>query len=356
MKTISVVMIVKNESKKLARCLSSVKDFANEIIIVDTGSDDDTKEIANSFNAKVFDFKWNDDFAQARNYSISKSTGDYNLILDADEYVINYDMDELQRFMSNNRKLGKVKLINLFNNKDIIDNEHIYITRFIPKGVFFARKVHEQVVSDMPRVNIPIEVKHDGYVDRDKTKFDRNINLLKLEIKNNPTEAYNYYQMAKELKGLKDYTEADFYYGKCYEMIKHSQSFYPDSIVDYLYNLINTKSFEQGLLVISNEEKNLGSYPDFYFACGNFYMDLVLSNVTKYIQYFQLIEKSYLRCIEIGETDKYTSVAGTGTFSALYNLGAFYESTGDVENALNCYTLSSDYNYLPAIDRLKVLK
>ena len=121
-------------------------------------------------------------------------------------------------------------------------------------------------------------------------------------------------------------------------------------------NLIKTKNFEQGIFVIANEEKNLMNYPDFYFACGNFYMDLVFSDVEKYIQYFSLIEKCYLKCIEIGETDKYTSVSGTGSYSALYNLGAFYESTGDVKSALYYYSLASEYNYFPAVERLKCLR
>ena len=185
-------MIVKNESKKLERCLSSVTNIANEIIIVDTGSEDNTKEIALSFNAKVFDFKWTFSFSEARNYSISKSTGDYNLIIDADEYVTKCDIDELQTFIENNDIIGKVKLIDLFNNKDRINREHIYITRFLPKGIYYTRKIHEQIDSVLPRINTPIELTHDGYVDRSNTNFHRNIDLLKLGIKENLKEAYNY--------------------------------------------------------------------------------------------------------------------------------------------------------------------
>lgn len=82
---ISLCMIVKNEEKNLPRCLDSVKDVVDEMIIVDTGSSDKTKEIARSYGAKVFDFKWIDDFAAARNYSLEKATGEWILVLDADE-------------------------------------------------------------------------------------------------------------------------------------------------------------------------------------------------------------------------------------------------------------------------------
>lgn len=70
--TLSLCMIVKDEEKTLARCLNSVKSFIDEIIIVDTGSKDKTKEIAKSFNAQIYDFKWISDFAAARNFSLAK--------------------------------------------------------------------------------------------------------------------------------------------------------------------------------------------------------------------------------------------------------------------------------------------
>ena len=87
MVSISLCMIVRNEEKVLGRCLACVQGFADEIIIVDTGSTDRTKEIAFSFTDKVYDFKWKDDFAAARNFAFSKGTGDYLFWLDADDVV-----------------------------------------------------------------------------------------------------------------------------------------------------------------------------------------------------------------------------------------------------------------------------
>lgn len=81
---LSITTIVKNESSCLEKCLNSVKD-ADEIIIVDTGSEDNTVEIAKKFTDKVYtDYKWNDDFAEARNYALSKATKDWVLVIDAD--------------------------------------------------------------------------------------------------------------------------------------------------------------------------------------------------------------------------------------------------------------------------------
>ncbi len=85
--TISLCMIVKNEEKILARCLDSICDLMDEIIIVDTGSIDKTKEIAARYTDKVYDFEWIYDFSAARNFAFSKATKEYIYSADADEVV-----------------------------------------------------------------------------------------------------------------------------------------------------------------------------------------------------------------------------------------------------------------------------
>ena len=88
---ISLCMIARDEERCLERCLSSVLEIVDEIIIVDTGSADRTKDIAVSFGARVYDIKWRDDFASARNYAISKATGSWLLSVDADEAIAECD-------------------------------------------------------------------------------------------------------------------------------------------------------------------------------------------------------------------------------------------------------------------------
>ena len=90
--TISLCMIVKNEGEVLDRCLSSINDLVDEIIIVDTGSTDNTKKIASKYTDLIYDYQWNDDFAAARNFAFSKATKDYIYSADADEVI-----DDLNR-------------------------------------------------------------------------------------------------------------------------------------------------------------------------------------------------------------------------------------------------------------------
>jgi glycosyltransferase involved in cell wall biosynthesis len=96
MPTVSACLIVKNEEKFLARCLNSLHGIADEIIIVDTGSNDRTKEIAKQFTEKIYDFTWIDDFSAARNYSFSKATMEYIYTVDADEVI---DEENREKFM-----------------------------------------------------------------------------------------------------------------------------------------------------------------------------------------------------------------------------------------------------------------
>ena len=94
MTTFSLCMIVKDEEEVLSRCLNSLCDIMDEIIIVDTGSTDRTKEIAKKYTDKVFDYKWCNDFADARNFAASKAVGDYIYTADADEYLDNENKEK----------------------------------------------------------------------------------------------------------------------------------------------------------------------------------------------------------------------------------------------------------------------
>src|SRR3989344_5073579 len=101
MSTISLCMITKNEEQFLEQCLNSVQELVDEIIIVDTGSTDKTKEIAAKFTDKIFDFKWGDVFSKARNESLKQATKDWILVLDADEQLDQDGIREVKKSVLN---------------------------------------------------------------------------------------------------------------------------------------------------------------------------------------------------------------------------------------------------------------
>ena len=106
MATLSVCMIAKNEAEVIGRCLDCVKSFADEIVVVDTGSTDNTKEIASRYTDNVYDFKWINDFAAARNFSFSKATKDYVMWLDCDDIIDEHNQLAIQAVKTDLHKYG----------------------------------------------------------------------------------------------------------------------------------------------------------------------------------------------------------------------------------------------------------
>lgn len=351
MNTISLVMIVKNESEKLKRCLNSVHKYVDEMIVTDTGSTDNSIETARSFNAKVYHFDWVDDFSKARNFALSKASSDYILVLDSDDYLASIDLEGIKA-MHKEDFIGEITIMNSYVKNDVEEHFKSFASRFFPRGIEYRGRIHEQLDSDLKRIKVPIEVIHDGYKERSPEKAERNLKLLLMDINKKPSP-YLYFQISREYAFFNDYVKENEYLKKCYSVINKNASIYPELIVNFLYNVINTKEFETGLDIIKNNEAYLHNYPDFLFVCGVFYADLISSNPQKYIMYFNNIEKCYKKCIEIGDNHNYSGVSGTGSFSAMHNLAAYYEVIGDLNNAEKYYKAASDYGYSPSINRLK---
>ncbi len=153
--TFSLCMIVKNEEKTLARCLDSVKDIFDEMIIVDTGSVDGTKKVAADFGAKLYDFEWCNDFSAARNFSFSKATGDYIGWLDADDVVSQENREEFLRLKASltpDTDVVMMKYATAFD-KDESPTFFYYRERLIKRmgGMKWHGFVHEVIT---PRGNV----------------------------------------------------------------------------------------------------------------------------------------------------------------------------------------------------------
>lgn len=352
---LSLAMIVKNEEEKLARCLNSVKDYVDEIVIVDTGSTDRTKEIAQSFGAKIYDFEWCKDFSKARNFSIEKTTGDYVLVLDADNVLLQFDKQGVLSALEGKKVLGLAEIINHYTQNGQKMVHRSFAGAIFPKEARYTGAIHEQVDLSYPRVRLPISIFHDGYENRAEDKFKRNIEILENVLKTRK-DPYLMYKLAQEYKGFKQLDKADRQFANAYKTGERASAFYPNLVVEYLHNLIDMKMYAKALDLIKREEKNYPDFPEFYFVCGEFYTELVLSNPKEYIGYFPKIKESYEKCISIGENPKYQGVVGMGTFMPMHNLAAFYEVTGNIESAKAYYKMAADLGFMPSQNRLRELK
>ena len=129
---ISACIITKNEEKNIVRCLNSIKDIVDEIIVVDTGSNDKTINIAEKYTNNIYHYKWSDDFAKARNFAIDKANGDYILFLDADEYFVQgCNLKEIITSDNNLYDAYLIKIINInIDENDRIMDEFLAIRLF----------------------------------------------------------------------------------------------------------------------------------------------------------------------------------------------------------------------------------
>ncbi len=217
---ISLSMIVKNEEKYLRGCLESVKGIVDELVIVDTGSNDNTLKIAEEFGAKLYNYEWSNDFSEARNYALSKCTCGWILYLDADERLSDHSISELRKIKSSGKLTGcKCTVINPddFNGKP----NYMRYTRLFPNNpsVRFTGAVHEQIDDSLLEnkyeiIETGIEIIHTGYnvpYEEIKGKAQRNLIILESEYEKD-TSAYNAFQLANTYSILKEYDEANKYY------------------------------------------------------------------------------------------------------------------------------------------------
>lgn len=184
--TLSVCMIIKNEADHLTEALASLKDIADEIIVVDTGSTDNSKEIARRFTPHVFDFPWCDDFAAARNVSLEKASGDYILWIDADDQIDEKNQEKIRRLKD--RFDGKNAFFLILQDIDSTGPSHcLFQIRCVPRKeeVRFWGRIHEHLsVGNLKLVQTDITVHHHGYKDQALVdqKIQRNLAILEKEL------------------------------------------------------------------------------------------------------------------------------------------------------------------------------
>lgn len=189
---LSICIICKNEEKNIRKCLSSYVKTGFELIVVDTGSTDHTKEIAMQYTTTVYDFKWCNDFAAAKNFAISKASNDIVMIIDSDEYLDKIDVDGLgQLIKENSNRVGRIQRRNVFRRNGEIKENREWINRIFSKQKFhYEGRIHEQVVAldgseDYETYQAPVTILHSGYdlpEEERKKKARRNIELLNQEL------------------------------------------------------------------------------------------------------------------------------------------------------------------------------
>jgi hypothetical protein len=254
--TLTLAMIVRNEQATLSRCLLSAKKVADEIIVVDTGSVDATRQIAMDAGAKIIDFPWCDDFSAARNAGLDIAKGRWILVLDADEYLAEASVASIREIITGDSLCNRA--FNLIN-KSTTDGGRTglqgYIVRLFPNDpqIRYEWPVHEQVVTSLQRSGIPIvntsvEIIHTGYSSDDVNAVKQTRNLRILEQMTSTSG--HVHPMAWFLKGgaLQDLgkTEAALStYIQCTEMTQPSDDIHKSALVRWATCLSALERFDE---------------------------------------------------------------------------------------------------------------
>ena len=343
---ISLCMIAKNEESFLGGALGSVRSVLGlgDLVVVDTGSTDRTKEIALEHGARVFDFEWCDDFSAPRNYAAEKAANDWILALDADEEIARADLGELMRFIADPHAIGQIAMV------EMSDNERHDISRLYNRSNYaFEGSIHEQIAprhgKRAKRKEAPILTIHHGYlpeVKQVKGKLERNERLLVKELEQHPGDPYLLFQLGKNYFTGGDLQNAC----SCFEKALSSN---PGAQLDYIYRtveclgyaLINTGQYDKALKLRERYADKYKTIPQFRFLSAHIYQNNGM-----------LIEavECYESCIGADIAD----YKGITSYLSYYNIGVILECVGMAEDAIEMYKNCGDYE--PAKMRLDELR
>ncbi|MDA1193356.1 MAG: glycosyltransferase, partial [Candidatus Poribacteria bacterium] len=208
----------KNEAKNLPDLLEPLHDKFDELCIVDTGSEDDTVEVAKSFGAKVYHFEWIKDFSAARNESIRHATGDWLFWLDGDDRMAGDQVAILRKLIRRHPKQDIGFYCHLHSmGHSWAGQQTLLQMRLFPKvpGLEFRNAIHERVVESLYDLQMkmdvaPVEIIHTGYIDPEAlpAKYKRNLDLMSRVLENDPSHTPTRYQLVMQLVSMREYEQA----------------------------------------------------------------------------------------------------------------------------------------------------
>ncbi|MDO8656556.1 MAG: tetratricopeptide repeat protein, partial [Nanoarchaeota archaeon] len=393
--TLSVAMIVKDEEKNLAQCLSSIQDLVDEIVIVDTGSTDKTKEIAAQFTNKIVDFKWVDDFAAARNEALKHATGNWILVLDADEIIAKEDHEKIKEAINNWDVCGYQILTRNYTNASSMTSwqpcslhdsyarsysgwfPSVKVRLFQRKDhIQFEGRIHEMVDSSISRNGgrlkvLPTPVHHYGDDAKDPAKVQRYLELSQKKVAENPADAKAYFELGVLYKEVGKYQEAE---NAFLESMRRD-----DIHVAPLLNLAIVQQKQkkyaaaiENYTLVLEKKKNI--HPDAHFGLGFcFFLQNDLERALAHFQQAVIQNPHFVDAyINVGavwerlgkfrqgiEVLQDALVLAPHNARAHYNLGVIYEKAGDLAKAMAAYEKAIELNYvrkaeiIPKVKKMK---
>ncbi|WP_003540186.1 glycosyltransferase [Desulfotomaculum nigrificans] len=281
--SISLCMIAKNEAHQIARCINSAKPYVDQIVVVDTGSTDNTVQIARDLGAEVYQMEWQDNFAQARNKSLEHASGDWILFLDCDEELDQATAPLLREVVQSQQYDGYwINLTNIFNQQPSSNFLGFRLFRNDPRHRFECR-IHEQILPSVIRHATAerigyanITVYHYGYEDSEvvaKSKSKRNLRMLEKARQEYGDAGFINFYLGVEYQRLGDYQKALDYYHRSLVKSSLDETYAPAMVRSIGYCLLNLKRHQEGVAFIDQYLKYYPDYTDLVYLKGILYFD-----------------------------------------------------------------------------------
>ena len=340
---ISACMIAKNEENNIAKCIESYKNIVDEVIVIDTGSTDKTVDIAKELGARVYYFKWIDDFAKAKNYALSKASGDWIIFLDADEY---FDKESAKKIPRIIRELKNTdcnaigcKIINIDKEKNNkVQNSFLNIRIFKnSQYIKYVGNIHEKIDNLKGKINIAsyyddILIYHTGYsTNINKKKAQRNLDILLKNI-NEVGEKEEYYHYLSDCYFTLEEYEKAIQYSKL--QISSGKELLGNDTKSYITIIQSLMHLKADKLEIEKEIKNaihqFSDHPNFYLLYADFLFDekRYEESLSNFLKFFQC--KKQYKGIEADHTSGFMDIAYMKT-------GFIYQMKNNEEVAVEYY-------------------
>ena len=335
---VSLVVIARNEAPRITRLLQSLQPWVDEMLVLDTGSDDNTPALAAAAGARVEHFDWCQDFAAARNAALALAAADWHVVLDADEWLVTGGEALAALRQQRPEFVGTIALQDQFSDKTAGGRAQLAtsrLSRILPGSVRYGGRVHEQPLHGLPIRALPVQIGHDGYQPEHlQRKRGRNQALLQLELAGRPGDAYLWYQSGKDASVYEDYGRAETCFSRAAELSELPQGWWADLVARRLFGFKQLKQHEAGIQFAETQLQICAESPDFFFSLGDMLLDLAADQPAQAELLLPTIEDAWRRCLELGEHPEQTgAVAGRGSFSAAHNLALLLEGTGRAPEA-----------------------
>lgn len=336
---LGVHLIVRNEEIHLAQCLDSIQQSADELIVVDTGSTDQTVQIAASHGAHVVHMAWADDFAKARNFGIGQARTLWILVLDADERLAeDTDMLQLRNMLLHSKETAYRVVIENAVLGQRIRHEAIRLFR-ADQGYRYIGAIHEQLVAGEPGqwrdVDGPssgLRLQHDGYDLGElarKGTAERNDRIIRKQLAEQPDSPFHWYNLGVTLSQQTKAAEASAAFARARALVWPDAPFRPSLMLDSARAMLAIGEEEAALALLSDESERYYNYSDLQLLYGE-----CLQRQGAWLE----AKQAYMAAIEAGSADGGSYLTDTSTRCKAYTaLAGLERRLGNQKEAARRY-------------------